>query len=514
MLVDKESIIQVLGSIIQKPSLLNDYNVWREDFPELFHELIFATVVNLKNNGIEKITEVSIDSYLSNYPRQYEVFDKNNGIDYVQSAIEYSEPDNFKYYFDKMRKCTLLRRYQKIGVDISEVYNPNLPSPTEREKLQAELEKMSVRDIIDKITTPQVELKDDFLNDDTIVTVSGGEDIFDLIKSYEKAPDYGAPFMGDIHTTLTDGMKIGELHLTSGSTGSGKTRIALGEATRIGTTKYYDLKNKCWVSSGGALPVVFITTEIETYKIQTMMLAHLSGVPDKKIRKNLCSTEEKQRVLEAAKILKESEDTLKIIYMPDFDVNDIMREVKKHHRKHKVRHVFFDYMHTTLKVITELTKGTGIKASEEMVLRMFSIKLKKFCLEEGIYLHTSTQLNNSYQTGEPMNEGVLRGAKAIADKIDFGMINIPPTQEDLETVSESFLGSFGMELPNMVSHVFKNRHGDMVKVKIWSRVDLGICRVEDMFLTDDNNNLITIETLKLKVEDDKIKKDEGKSIDF
>lgn len=49
----------------------------------------------------------------------------------------------------------------------------------------------------------------------------------------------------------------------------------------------------------------------------------------------------------------------------------------------------------------------------------------------------------------------------------------------------------------MVYHVYKNRRGRYSKVKVWSYVDLGTCRSEDIFMTDYNNEIIPVEKMKI-----------------
>ena len=40
--------------------------------------------------------------------------------------------------------------------------------------------------------------------------------------------------------------------------------------------------------------------------------------------------------------------------------------------------------------------------------------------------------------------------------------------------------------------MYKIRRGKYNRVRIWSKVDLGICRTEDLFLTDTTGNIIDI----------------------
>lgn len=46
-------------------------------------------------------------------------------------------------------------------------------------------------------------------------------------------------------------------------------------------------------------------------------------------------------------------------------------------------------------------------------------------------------------------------------------------------------------MPNYVIDIYKARRSKYKNVKIWSFVDLGTCRVEDLFITDGYYNPIT-----------------------
>jgi hypothetical protein len=49
-------------------------------------------------------------------------------------------------------------------------------------------------------------------------------------------------------------------------------------------------------------------------------------------------------------------------------------------------------------------------------------------------------------------------------------------------------------VPNLVYHIYKVRRGKFVRVKLWMYADLGTCRTEDLFLTDNDYKVIEIES--------------------
>lgn len=99
------------------------------------------------------------------------------------------------------------------------------------------------------------------------------------------------------------------------------------------------------------------------------------------------------------------------------------------------------------------------------------------------------------------NQNLLRGAKAIADKVDFGAIVLPVTEDDLKCL-EPLLSSGAIQTPNLVYHIYKNRRSQHADVKLWCSANLGICRVTPIFMTTNNFKVVPIENYKIEVEED------------
>ena len=92
---NKQAIREILGSLLQEPSLIKKYKIVQNDFPETFHKLIFAAINNLCKSGAEIIDAVVIDEYLSHYEVQYQVFTKNSGIEFLEKIQEMALTSNF-----------------------------------------------------------------------------------------------------------------------------------------------------------------------------------------------------------------------------------------------------------------------------------------------------------------------------------------------------------------------------------------------------------------------------------
>ena len=118
----------------------------------------------------------------------------------------------------------------------------------------------------------------------------------------------------------------------------------------------------------------------------------------------------------------------------------------------------------------------------------------------GIFIMTATQLNGTYMDSDTPDQNLLRGAKAIADKVDFGSILLSATKEDIENL-DHILTNTGFKTPSLKMSIYKNRRGRYKGIYLWCDADLGVCKVKPMFATTWNYELIQINNLKIEVKD-------------
>lgn len=278
-----------------------------------------------------------------------------------------------------------------------------------------------------------------------------------------------------------------------------KTRSMIADACYLACDHYYH-EQFGWITNGVKEPVFYITTEQDKNEIQTMMLAFLSNVNEEHILNGEYLEGEEDRVRRAAQELTEA--PLYIRELPDFSLQDIENEIKKAIRDLDVKYVALDYLHTSMKILEEITKRSGgVKLREDNILFMLSNKLKDICNNYGIFIITATQLNGSYVEGEVFDQNLLRGAKSIADKIDCGMILLSVTDEDLIKL-DKIITSNVFQPPNIKMSIYKNRRGRYKGIFLWCKADLGVCRIEPMFATTYGYELIPLSDLKIQVQEE------------
>lgn len=107
----------------------------------------------------------------------------------------------------------------------------------------------------------------------------------------------------------------------------------------------------------------------------------------------------------------------------------------------------------------------------------------------------------NYIESETPDQNLLRGSKAVADRIDMGAIILGVSNEDL-TKLEPILGTNNFAFPNMKISIYKNRRGRYKGIYLWSVANLGTCRIDPVFATDYNFNYIPMDNTIIKVENE------------
>lgn len=502
MYQDKMAIMQVLGSILKNPLLLADsskYELINDDFPEQFHKIIFAAIYNLYDDGTEVINEVTIDGYLRQYDIQYSIFNKNDGIEYLSSIMELAEESNFEYYYKRLKKFSLIREMDGLGFNIKELYDDEIIDPKEKEKMQENFDKLSIEDILKVYETKMIEVKDKFKTNTESQGIQAGEGASELLKRLKESPDIGVPMNSDMLTSIFRGSRKKKYYIRSSITGGGKTRHMVADACRLSATHIFDLKKKMWIENDFQEKTVVISTEMLFEELQTIAIAYISGVDEEKILYNTLTQDEEALVEKAAEILENS--PIWFEQLPNFNVKDIEQTIEKNVIINGVEYVYFDYIHSSVKVFSEMSKASGIGLREDQILLLMSIRLKDICNKYFVYLMSATQLNgewkDAWNKGAIIDSTYIRGGKSIIDKADGAMIILPISKMEKKDIEEILAKGFFKE-PNYVTHIFKNRGNRVDKAKVFSHIDMGNMRVTDLFVTNTDNELINIKKLLIK----------------
>lgn len=277
------------------------------------------------------------------------------------------------------------------------------------------------------------------------------------------------------------------------------TRTMVADACTFACNELYDTDKKQWIKNGTKEPTLFIATEQELEEIQTLLVAFVADVDEEKIIESQATFEELSRIARATQIIEES--PLYIVTCPDFSLEDIENIIKMNIKEYDIKYICYDYLHTSMKILEEITKRSGgVRLREDNVLFMISVALKDLCNKYQVFIITSTQLNGDWIEAKEVNQNLLRGAKSIADKVDLGEIIMPVRSFEVENIA-AISKKMNCKVPTVGLHFYKNRRSKYKDIVVWCENCLGTCKLKPIFVTDKDFNVIDLTDTKIVVKE-------------
>ena len=235
---DVAAIIQVIGCVYNNPELLEErdrYTIIDEDFENEFHRVVFGSIYKLYDLGANKITLENILDFLSTRPEYNAIFKANKGEEWLVQASKSANINSFDYYYGRMKKMTLLRAFEKCGIGIQDLYDPdNILDRDKKQKQEAWLDNSTLQEIADEVDKKIEAIKIRYVDENYGEATQAADGILDLVDSFKKNPEVGVPLYGPLINAVTRGARLGKFYLRSAPTGIGK-RIA--DYTPIPTPK-------------------------------------------------------------------------------------------------------------------------------------------------------------------------------------------------------------------------------------------------------------------------------------
>lgn len=504
-LTDKRAYANTLGCLMKDPTLVEDIDrpLDREDFnTETFYDLLFVAIYNLSMQGCKTIDEFAIDSYLSGFKDQYRIFQENRGLDYLNNIKELCSLENYDYYYHRLRKYSLLRYYEKQGLDTKFIYDTSVDEFHANEE-QQKFDNYTEQDIVSMVESTLVINPTMKYCTNTLTTeVQAADGGIELIEDLMKIPDVGLPLNNNGLNTVTRGARKGCLYMRSLVQGQGKTRFAAGDACKMAVPYIYDTKKKKYIYTGLSEPTLYITTEMPVDEIQTILYATISKVNEEHILYGTYEKGELERVKQAIEYIESS--PLYIVHIPDFSIEDIKNIIKKYNREFGVEYFFFDYISTSLRLMSEVNGKSKMGLKEHQLLLVFATELKTIAQQLDVFIFTASQLNGEAQMATYKDQNLLAGSKALANKLDVGIISMRPSRSEQDKLESILQRKFNIPMPDIGHWVYKVRRGRLTHIIIWSKTNLGTMDEEALFVTDFDFNLIDIDFTQIEQVEAKI----------
>ena len=502
--VDRHTIIQVLGGLMNKPDLLSDTDKYRlevSDFPTTMDKFIYSAIHNLYNDGegANNIRAIDVINYLKENVSAAGTLEKENGEAFLQDCEVHGESSNFNYYYQRLKKLNLLRDLEIGGRNVEMFYCENPLNP-DCQSINDRFDKASISDIINVLKGELDRYENKYVLTGQIEESTAYEGIMDLVEELKIKPEVGCKLQGDILNSITRGGRKGKLYLRSAGSGVGKTRSMVGDACNIAYPIRFDRKKGKWVSTGSCEKVLYVMTEQDPEEIKTMILSYLTGYNEEIFVYGTYGDEEMPRIKKAIDIMEKYKDNMLFARIADPCASTVKNLFRRYNFQKGVENFFYDYIFSSPAMLNEY-RDIGIR--EDVALRLFTTALKNLAVELNAFIMTSTQVSNDdNEKGGFRDQRQVQGSKAIVNLVDFACIMSRPTKEELQELA-GFQGQFSFT-PNLVTDVYKNRRGRWNMIRIWSYVDLGCCRREDLFVTTPNMKpikdfkVISFETTRFK----------------
>lgn len=485
-MTDKSSIQQVLGCLIKKPQFLSEvdkYSLDITDFSTRFEKYIYLAILGLYQQGATTIEAIHIANFLESDSVGKKVFEQNNGIEYVEDIKEFSDIENFSYYYNKLKKINLLRDLKKQGFDVSSFYCEDLTDARATE-INANFEELTAKDICDTIKRKLINLEAHYAKTGEVEVFDVADDIDNFIFDLKNTINVGLSLQGRYYSHIIGGAQLGTLTIRSASSGCGKSRFAVSDACKLAYPISYNDQKREWQITGHSEKVLFIITEQTYDQIRRMILAYITDINESRFNYNDFTEDELERIAIAKEIMK-TYNNFTVVKMPSPTIELVKTMVRENCLTKQISYVFFDYIFINPGLLGEF-KGFSLRNDE--ILLLLATALKDLAVELNVAMFTSTQVNASADDNKNIrNEASLAGGRSTINKADNGCILARPTKEELEILEPLF---HDKGLPNLVLDIYKVRSGQWSQVRIWIRADLGRLKFEDLFVTDSRLEVI------------------------
>ena len=210
--VDITAIMQVIGNVYNNPQLLDftdKYTITDEDFADEFHRIAFGAIYKVHELGADKITLENIFDFLSSRPKSATIFKQNKGEEWLLKIAENCMPEAFDYYYGRMKKFSLLRAYDKYGIDVSDIYDAdNILDVKKKQQQEDILDNSTLEQIADKVENKIEKIRLQYVDDSFGVAIQAGDDIDGLIDRLKEHPEVGTPLYGPLINTVTRGLDL------------------------------------------------------------------------------------------------------------------------------------------------------------------------------------------------------------------------------------------------------------------------------------------------------------------
>lgn len=283
---DPTAAVQVIACVLNQPSLLSqsgEYFFHEEDFQNEFHKVVFGVLYNAYSMGTQYFSPRVIEDYLQGREKSLGVYKTNNGSEWIEQAKAKADIPNFNYYYNRLKKMTLFRKYNEAGINLNWLYDPDELMIEKKEKQNEYIDSLKLDEIADLIDDRILSVRESYVDNSSHVAQLLGDSVEETLEELRTTPAIGPNIYDKYTTSVAMGARQGKFYIRSAATGVGKSRSMMADACVLACKEYYDTKDECWKQTGNEESVLYISVELDEEELQTMAIAFLSGVNENKI---------------------------------------------------------------------------------------------------------------------------------------------------------------------------------------------------------------------------------------
>lgn len=433
-LINLTTEILFVGSLFKKPDLYISWGNFVRSKYDLADEgtRFFYDCFDLMYRTFsQNFDENKVNAFMSQDEERLKTYRKLGGYNFLSGWMNLSDPEDFKNYFNIIKKYSLIREYSRNGFAVQKLLNHrkfNDWTPSDIYKL--------IRAKADKISTVILANQESvILNDHTT------KDIF----SYLAKPQMGLEMPWDLMNQMFRGCRLGKMMLTGFLSGEGKSRnlmMLLAYITLVKGQKFLLMSNE--MSEEDLKSCLIVTV------LNNKVFRELHGVnitkPEKEIvlgqyrdangvfierlvdeetgeflepeedfqNRVYQDSEEFRKVLEVGKWIEDKKDG-KIFFKDvgmDYDDTTLEFEIRKHVLAYDIKYYGYDNL-------------KGFKTDNWESMKQTATRLKEIAKDTNTFLWAVFQLNDQavYTDIFSLSSNEIANSKAIkhvADSLILG----------------------------------------------------------------------------------------------
>lgn len=280
------------------------------------NKILFSAIKELYSSGIKVIKEIDLSLNLSRRG-DIDLSGPSNIVSSLFGVLSPEEYDNFPFYITRLedvyRKRELLEYLNKHTDKIkANIRDENNPFDVCLEDVESGL-----------ITQFNYDSNED------------PEDIFEVLPEFsdelieDKCDITGIRTGFPVLDDHIDGLEPGTLTVICAHKKTGKSVCCMNMALNIAIMS--------------ELPILYIDTEMSTFKNKTRILANITGIPEKRLKRGDVSDKEIDTIHEVTNKLQ---GKVKYFhkYVPGFSIDSVLALIKNYHVKYGIGLAVFDYV--------------------------------------------------------------------------------------------------------------------------------------------------------------------------